>query len=158
MVSTIVEDEEGNEVTMFAPENPEPMLTDHGQGQLEDGEARIELDPTLKANIAVDEEHPLRVFVQVEGNCQGVYVTEKSKEGFTVKELQNGDSDVPFTYKVIANRADEKIEFENGEVLESDYEDLRFPDAPQPADMQKAPAKEVETGTKEKEGISEESR
>ncbi len=154
-VSTIVEDENGNEVTMFAPENPEPVLTDHGQGKLENGKARIELDPTLKENIAVDEEHPLRVFVQVEGDCKGVYVTEKSKDGFTVVELQNGSSSVPFTYKVIANRADEKIEFENGEVMESDYEGLRFPPAMQPPEMQEVPSKGSETKKNEPEGMSD---
>lgn len=136
-VSTIVENEQGEEVAMFATESPEVLFEDHGQGTLKDGKARIELDPTWAKNVKVDNEHPLRVFVQVEGNCKGVYVTDKNENGFTVKELQGGDSDVPFTYRVVANRKNTRIEFENGRVFKSKTEDVRFPDAMQPAEIER---------------------
>ncbi len=149
-VSTIVEDENGDEVNMFAPEAPEVLFTDYGQGRLEDGKARIKLDPTWSKNVVVDEDHPLRVFVQVEGECKGVYVTEKSKDGFTVVELGEGSSNVPFTYKVVANRANEKIEFEDGRVVKSKYEHLRFPDAPQPQQSKEVEQRRYKREDKEK--------
>lgn len=49
-----------------------------------------------------------RGFIQVEGNCKGVYVTKKSAEGFDVKELMKGTSDIPFSWMVVASRCDEK--------------------------------------------------
>ena len=35
-----------------------------------------------------------------------MYVTEKTKLGFRVKELQNGTSNVAFSWNLVANRAD----------------------------------------------------
>jgi hypothetical protein len=156
-VSTIVEDEEGDEKLMFATETPEVLFEDHGQGKLHNGKAKVELDPTFAQNIKVDDEHPLRVFVQLEGDCKGVYVTDKSEEGFKVKELDGGKSDAPFTYKVVANRKDARIEFENGKEFKSKFEDVRFPDAPQPIDIDKVKDEEsqgVEQGT-QKRGVKE---
>ncbi|HTO37623.1 MAG TPA: hypothetical protein VL021_04305, partial [Brumimicrobium sp.] len=122
-VSTIVEDTQGEEVIMFAAEAPEILFEDYGQGQLVNGKAYIKLDPIFAKNVTVNEKHPLRVLVQLEGDCKGVYVTNKTGEGFEVKELQNGQSNVPFTYKVVGNRADRYVD---GERV-SKNEDLRFP-------------------------------
>ena len=69
---------EKEDVTMFAPESPEVLFTDCGVGSLKKGEAYIELDPILTKNIHVSESNPLRVFVQLEGECNGVYVTKKT--------------------------------------------------------------------------------
>ena len=73
--------------------------------------------------IKVDATHPLRVFVQLEGDCNGVFVTNKTANSFDVKELQNGTSNAKFTYRIVANRADEVID---GEVI-SEYANNRFP-------------------------------
>src|SRR5680860_238071 len=86
----------------------------------------ITLDPTFVNNITVNDKHELRVFIQLEGDCNGVYVTNKSKNGFEVIELAGGNSTVQFSYQVVANRADSYV---NGQ-LSSKYEDLRFPDGP----------------------------
>ena len=122
-VSTNVKDENGELRVLFAPEAPEIVFQDYGVGKLVNGEAYIELDPVLTKNIFVDENHPLKVFIQLEGDCNGVFVTEKSKNGFKVKELQNGNSNVSFSWQIVANRADE---YENGE-LQSKHVDVRLP-------------------------------
>ena len=115
---------------MFAPEAPEILLMDMGQGMLENGQARIDLDPRFTANIRVDEDHALRVMVQVEGPSNGVFVTGKSAQGFDVVELLNGTSNVPFTWSVYANRADE-LDTGSGELVSANSE-ARFPPAPAP--------------------------
>lgn len=125
-VSTIVKDINNNEKVMFAPEAPEVLFEDYGKGQLVNGTAYIQLDPTYANNIVVNSKHDLRVFIQLEGDCNGVYVTNKTQNGFEVKELSGGTSNVKFSYHVVGNRADA---YENGQ-LSSKYEDLRFPDAP----------------------------
>lgn len=126
-VSTIVEGVDGNKKIMFAPEAPEVLFEDYGVGQLSNGTAFIDIDPNFTHNIIVDNEHPLKVFIQLEGDCNGVYVTQKSAEGFMVKELQNGTSNVSFSWHIVANRKDE-IGGNSSE--NSEYADLRFPDAP----------------------------
>lgn len=127
-VNTIVDDLEGRRVALSCPEAPENLFMDYGSGRLENGRARITLDPILSKNIRVDDGHPLRVIVQLEGDCNGVYVTNKSAHGFDVVELQGGASSTPFTYQVVANRADQL----NPDGTLSRYSEERFPPAPGP--------------------------
>ncbi|WP_336066993.1 hypothetical protein [Mesoflavibacter sp. CH_XMU1404-2] len=126
-VSTIVKDKDNNPRIMFAPEAPEVLFQDYGIGKLVNGTAVIKLDEILSRNILVDNTHPLKVFIQLEGDCNGVYVTNKSDKGFTVKELQNGNSDVTFSWQIVATRANSKDT--NGEIT-SHFENLRFPIGP----------------------------
>jgi hypothetical protein len=42
--------------------------------------------------------------VQVEGDCAGVYVTNKTATGFDVVELLGGRSNIPFSYRVVCKR------------------------------------------------------
>lgn len=127
-VSTIVSDTKGNKVTMSCPEAPEILLMDFGHAELKNGRAYVKIDPILSKNILVDEKHPLKVFIQLEGECNGVYVTNKSKDGFEVVELQNGKSNVPFTWSIVAQRADEYDE--QGNLISKNVN--RFPPAMPP--------------------------
>ncbi|MBL8003048.1 MAG: hypothetical protein JNL05_13925 [Flavobacteriales bacterium] len=108
-VNTVVRDEAGRHVLLSAPEAPENLFQDLGSGQLVNGRAHVTLDPTFTRNILVNEQHPLRVFVQLRGDCKGVYVTNETSEGFDVVELQGGTSNVPFHWTVSANRANQVL-------------------------------------------------
>ena len=119
---------------MFAPEAPEVLFQDYGTGKLNNGSATINIDPILSKNIIVDDDHPLKVFIQLEGDCKGVYVTNKSSQSFTVKELQGGTSNVDFSYQIVATRVDRKDD--NGNVL-SKNANVRLPIAPKPIDRLK---------------------
>ncbi len=121
-VSTIVENTKNEKVIMFAPESPEVLLQDYGKGQLINGKAHVTIDPDFAKNITGE----IRVFVQLEGDCNGVYVSNKSNTSFDVIELAGGKSNVPFTYTIVGNRADEVAK--NGEKIS--YSTLRFPSAP----------------------------
>jgi hypothetical protein len=113
---------------MFCPEAPEVLFMDYGSGQLLNGVARITLDSILKKNIVVDVKHPLRVFVQVEGDCNGVFVTAKSADGFTVQELGGGHSSAPFSWSLTATRASTA---DASGVVASDFANVRFPVGPE---------------------------
>ncbi len=126
-VSTLIPDENNTPRIMFAPEAPEIIFQDFGTGQLSNGEAYIEIDPILKKSLFVDANHPLKVYVTLEGDCNGVYVTNKSINGFTVKELQGGSSNAAFSWQIVANRADRKDA--NGNVV-SKHVGLRLPIGP----------------------------
>ena len=127
--STIIRDRNNTPRILFSPEAPEILFEDYGTGKLINGSANIIIDPIFKDAIYVDDHHPLKVFIQLEGDCNGVYVTNKSANGFTVKELQNGNANVEFSWHIVANRADD-IE-ENGEIG-SKHVGLRFPVGPGP--------------------------
>ncbi|MBN4062507.1 hypothetical protein JYU20_04840, partial [Bacteroidales bacterium AH-315-I05] len=129
-VNTIVKDLNNNLVVMSASEAPENLFEDYGKGQLSNGTAHIDLDPIFSKNIVVNNDHPLRVFIQLEGDCNGVYVADKSANGFDVTELKKGKSNTKFMWHVVANRADEVLH--DGSV--SRYSSERFAPAigPQP--------------------------
>jgi len=124
-VSTCVPDLEGNPATLHAIETPEFYFQDYGEGKLVNGKAHIDIDPILAKNVAINDKHPLRVFVQLEGDCKGVYVTNKTATGFDVVELNGGTSNVSFQWSITCNVADAKI----GNRI-SPFADLRFEPGP----------------------------
>ncbi len=128
-VNTTVKDQQDNLVVLSAPEAPENLFMDFGAGQLVNGVAHVDLDKTLSKNIVVDTMHPLRVFIQLEGDCNGVFVTNKSANGFDIRELSQGTSSTTFTWFVTANRADEVLP--DGTI--SRYSEERFAPAIGPA-------------------------
>jgi hypothetical protein len=114
-VSTVVADPTDpagqRQVILYAPEAPEILFQDYGQGRLHNGRAHVDIDPIFAGNVLIDDEHPLRVFIQLEDdeNVRGVIVKNKSGEGFDVVELDGGKSNAPFSWTITANRADEVL-------------------------------------------------
>lgn len=119
-VSTIKETREGKKI-LFAPEMPEAYFEDIGRGKLISGKVRIDLDPRFLDCIVVNDQYPLNVFIQLNDDCNGVYV-KTDNTGFDVYELNQGVSNAKFTYRVIAKW--------------KGYEELRFPDAPLDLEIQ----------------------
>jgi len=124
-VATSVPDLSGKKVVMHAPETPEFYFQDYGEGKLVNGKVHINLDPILAKNVAINDKHPLRVFVQLTGDCNGVYVTNETATGFDVIELSGGKSNVAFHWSVTCNVADAML----GNQL-SKFADLRFEPTP----------------------------
>lgn len=127
--STLIDGPDGKPRIMFSPEAPEILFQDFGVGQLVNGQVRINIDPLLKGSIYVDSEHPLKVYVTLEGECNGIYVTNKSADGFTVKELQGGTSNAAFSWQIVASRADRVAQ--NGTIV-SKHVGVRLPIGPGP--------------------------
>jgi hypothetical protein len=67
------------------------------------GAAHIDLDPLFLETVTVNDQHPLKVFVQLNDDCNGVYV-QRQATGFQVVELSGGNSSAHFTYRVLAKR------------------------------------------------------
>ena len=126
-VSCGVSDLKGGRVIMHCPETPEFYFSDYGQGQLINGKAHIDLDPIYANSIAINDQHPLRVYVQLEGDCNGVYVTNKTISGFDVVELKGGTSNVTFQWNVVCNVADNELP--GGKI--NHCQDLRYEPAPE---------------------------
>jgi hypothetical protein len=145
-LSTMVKDDEGNNRILHATETPEILFEDFGTGKLINGEAYISIDKLLSKHIYVDEKHPMKVFIQLEGDCNGVFVTEKTTNGFKVKELGNGKSNVSFSWNLVANRAD--VIGKNGKI-ESKHVDVRFPIGPNKLETEKQVEKKYEVNERE---------
>ncbi len=94
---------EGDWRLLYCQESPEVWFEDAGEGQLLNGRAHIELDPTFLKTVTISTEHVMKVFVQLDDNCNGVYV-QRGLTGFDVIELQSGTSNAHFTYRVMAKR------------------------------------------------------
>ncbi len=92
----------GNQL-LYCMESPEVWFEDFGHGQLVNGTVDIELDPLFLETVLIDEEHPIHVFVQVQGECNDVYVVPGTTK-FTVKEKDGGQSNVRFSYRLVAKR------------------------------------------------------
>jgi hypothetical protein len=110
---------DGTQVKLFTEEAAELYFADYGEGRLNGGRAHIELDPVFLQTITVDSRHPLKAFVQLEDDCQGVYVTAKTTTGFDVVELKGGTSNAAFTYRVVCKRKyyeDERLATEKDDI------------------------------------------
>jgi len=113
-VSTIMATRGGPRI-LFAPESPVAVFEDFGSARLTDGHCRVELDPLFLDCCVVDDDHPLRVFVTLTDDCNGVYV-KADQHGFDVYELGRGHSNAGFSWRVVAAR--------------HGSEDVRLPTAP----------------------------
>jgi hypothetical protein len=112
---------DGSSVKLFAEESAEIYFSDYGEGRLAGGRTHIELDATFRQTVTIDDQNPMKVFVQLEDDCRGVYVTGKSAAGFDVVELQGGASSARFSYRVVCKR-----KYYEKERLATQEEDVQF--------------------------------
>ncbi|HEY7992999.1 MAG TPA: hypothetical protein VID24_02165 [Candidatus Eremiobacteraceae bacterium] len=86
----------------FGAVGTEPTIEDNGEAQLAEGRAYVKLDPRF-ANV-IDQTSQYLVSVTPEGDCRGLYVADRSSDGFTVRELGGGRANVAFEYRIVAKR------------------------------------------------------
>jgi len=82
-----------------------PQVEDVGEAQLANGRAYVPIDARLSETI--DPRVAYHVFVTPEGDCNGLYVTQKSPAGFAVRELRGGRASLAFEYRIVAKPVDE---------------------------------------------------
>lgn len=89
-------------VSLYAMESPENWFEDFGSGELKDGVVTIKLDATFADTVSPEVGY--HVFVTPNGDCEGLYVAQKTATGFEVRELHAGKSSVAFDYRIVAKR------------------------------------------------------
>src|SRR5580704_17871141 len=89
-------------VALYAVEAPENWFEDYGSEHLENGAATVTLDPTYAQTVNTGMEY--HVFLTPSGDCNGLYVTNKTSNSFEVRELKGGHSNIAFDYRIIAKR------------------------------------------------------
>jgi hypothetical protein len=75
-----------------------------GEATLSDGRADVQLDPLFLETVTIDEEHPMKVFVQLHDETSRGVAVKKSRTAFSVIELNGGRSNGTFDYRVVARR------------------------------------------------------
>jgi hypothetical protein len=72
-----------------------------GDAQLVGGRAYVPIDSDLARGMDATQKY--HVFITPEGDCNGLYVTAKTRSGFTVRELHGGSSTLAFDYRIVAS-------------------------------------------------------
>lgn len=92
----------GKQVALNAVESPESWFEDFGVARLSRGVAEVSIDPVFGETVSADKAY--HVFLTPNGNCRGLYVAHKAANGFTVRELMGGRSDIDFAYRIVVRR------------------------------------------------------
>ena len=100
---------------LYCEEAAEVYFTDYGSGKIVNGHGHVDLDPLFAQTVTIDEQHPMKVFVTMNGATNGVYVVKRDG-GFDVIENMLGNSDADFDYRVVAKRRNyEDVRMEKAE-------------------------------------------
>ncbi len=88
---------------LHAEESTGAWFSDYGTAQLIDGRAIVALEEIYRKTVTINAEHPAQVFIQLNGETNGVYVV-KHDTYFEVIENRSGRSNVSFDWRVVAKR------------------------------------------------------
>jgi hypothetical protein len=102
-VASVVSTEAGQrKVSLYSTQSAENWFEDAGSAQLSRGSATVILDPSFAQTVNTGVEY--HVFLTPNGDCKGLYVSQKSAGSFEVHELGGGASSVSFDYRIMAKR------------------------------------------------------
>jgi hypothetical protein len=93
---------DNRQVGLYTMQSSENWIEDFGSGALVNGVAIINIEPQFAQTVTGDASY--HVFLTPNGDCQGLYVTQKSAASFEVHELKGGKSNVQFDYRIVAHR------------------------------------------------------
>ena len=92
----------GGKVGMYSMQTPENWIEDFGSAQLVNGVAKINIESQLKGVVSGTSEY--HVYVTPAGDCEGLFVTNRTAGSFEVHELRGGKSSVAFDYRIVVHR------------------------------------------------------
>jgi len=111
-------DNGARKVGLSAIESPNNWFEDAGSAELVNGSAVVVFRPDFLQT--VNTEMNYMVFPVPNGDCRGLYVTNKTPRSFEVRELGGGTASLRFDYRIMA--------------LRKNYENVRFADHTADAD------------------------
>jgi len=62
----------------------------------------VAIDPLYSETVNTEIDY--HVFLTPRGECKGLYVVNQKDSSFEVRELNGGESDIPFSYRIVAKR------------------------------------------------------
>jgi hypothetical protein len=87
---------------LYCQESPENWFEDFGSTALTSGRAHVDLDAVFLETVTVNDQHPIKVFVQQTSGDPVNFVVQKGTSGFDV--VGPAGSSVCFDYRVVAKR------------------------------------------------------
>jgi hypothetical protein len=102
MAAAVPVDGGARQIALAVVGSSENWFEDAGSGQLSHGEALVNIESVFgeTVNTAVD----YHVFLTPNGDCKGLYVAQKSRTSFVVRELGGGTASIAFDYRIMAKR------------------------------------------------------
>ena len=91
----------GASYDMYATKHASETLEDEGEAVLRNGVAHVNLDPSFASVISTRQ--PYLVFTTPQGDTRGLYVTNRTAQGFDVRETSNGHNSLTFDYRIVAH-------------------------------------------------------
>ena len=101
-LSPVIKTSDNRQVGLYAVQSSENWIEDYGSGALVNGVATINIEPQFAETVTADASY--HVFLTPNGDCEGLYVTQKGASSFEVHELKGGRSNVQFDYRIVAHR------------------------------------------------------
>jgi hypothetical protein len=98
--STSVESANGTRVAMYGMHEAAPTVEMAGGAELVNGRAYVALDPHFAQTMSM--RSPYRVFITPGGDSRGVFVSNRTPQGFEVHENGGGRSTLAFDYRILA--------------------------------------------------------
>lgn len=88
---------------LYCEEATEIWFNDYGSSHLTNGHATITLDDIFLNTVTIDENNPMKIFIQMNGESWPVFV-KKGATSFEVVESNSGKSNADFDYRIVAKR------------------------------------------------------
>ena len=89
-------------IGLYTMQSSEDWIEDFGSGSLVGGVATIPLESRFAKTISGQANY--HVFLTPAGDCDGLYIANRTATSFEVRELKSGNSSVQFDYRIVAHR------------------------------------------------------
>jgi hypothetical protein len=120
-ITQLVETETDNRQAVYTSAAMKVEISDRGKSNLQSGEKYVAFSEAFKSTISENPEE-LTITVSPTGNSNGLYILSQDANGFTVKENNNGSSDVTFNWIAIGTRKNYETVEHSPEVIASDFD------------------------------------
>ena len=112
---------DGDRQTVYGSSAMKVEISDRGKSALANGETYITFSEAFKQTISSNPDE-LTITVSPMGNSNGVYISSYDANGFTVKENNNGASNVQFNWIAIGTRKDYETVNHSPEIIANDFD------------------------------------
>jgi hypothetical protein len=114
---------------LYSVQSSESWVEDFGSGQLVAGLTVVHLEPHFAQTVAHDANY--HVFLTPAGECEGLFVTNRTANSFEVREMKSGQSNVAFDYRIVVHRKG----FESSRLPDISRKFINRPARPHPATL-----------------------
>jgi hypothetical protein len=112
---------DGDRQAVYGSSAMKVEISDRGKSTLTSGEKYIAFSEEFKQTISANPDE-LTITVSPMGNSNGVYISSYDASGFTVKENNNGASNVQFNWIAIGTRKDFETVVHSPEIIANDFD------------------------------------